>query len=168
MRKATTLLENSSVMAQHNHLGIIQTNLSVNVIIYCFFIGVYVNTSICSSGSTIVHIFFPNTDHSSFISTQLQIALQLLFIVQCNFVVKTVRTLTLNKRRSSKLVLSGYFREFLHAGSGKYMGETGTMHEKLNFHKFLRTNYMVQTKRKSKAKTGKYRICIPVYFNMGS
>ena len=87
--------------------------------------------------------------------------------MQCNFVVKTVRTLTLNKRRSSKLVLSGYFREFLHAGSGKYMGETGTMHEKLNFHKFLRTNYMVQTKRKSKEKTGKYRICIPVYFNMG-
>ena len=37
MRKATTLLENSSVMAQHNHLGIIQTNLSVNVIVYCFF-----------------------------------------------------------------------------------------------------------------------------------
>ena len=26
MRKATTLLENSSVTAQHNHLGIIQTN----------------------------------------------------------------------------------------------------------------------------------------------
>ena len=37
--------------AQHNHLGIIQTNLSVNVIIYCFFSGVSVNTSICSSGS---------------------------------------------------------------------------------------------------------------------
>ena len=69
MRKATTLLENSSVMAQHNHLGIIQTNLSVNVTIYCFFSGVSVNTSICSSGSTIVHIFFPDTDHSSFIST---------------------------------------------------------------------------------------------------
>ena len=33
--------------------------------------------------------------------------LKLLFIVQCNFVVKTVRTL--NKLRSSKVVLSGYF-----------------------------------------------------------
>ena len=52
----------------------------------------------------------------------------------CNFVVKKVRTL--NKLRSSKVVLSGYFREFLHAGSGKVHGETGTMHEKLDFHKF--------------------------------
>ena len=83
---------------------------------------------------TIVQIVFPNTDHSLFISNQLQIALKLLFIVQCNFVVKTVRTL--NKLRSSKVVLSGYFREFLHAGSGKYVGETGTLREKLNFHKF--------------------------------
>ena len=33
--------------------------------------------------------------------------LKLLFIVQCNFVVKTVRTL--NKLLSSKVVLSGYF-----------------------------------------------------------
>ena len=32
---------------------------------------------------------------------------KLLFIVQCNFVVKTVRTL--NKLRSLKVVLSGYF-----------------------------------------------------------
>ena len=54
MRKATTLLENSSVMAQHNHLGIIQTKLSVNVIIYCFFVECEkksVNTSNCSLGS---------------------------------------------------------------------------------------------------------------------
>ena len=32
---------------------------------------------------------------------------KILFIVQCNFVVKTVRTL--NKLRSLKVVLSGYF-----------------------------------------------------------
>ena len=54
MRKATTLLENSSVMTQHNHLGIIQTNLSVNVIIYCFLAECEkksVNTSNCSLGS---------------------------------------------------------------------------------------------------------------------
>ena len=54
MRKATTLLENSSVMAQHNHLGIIQTKLSVNVIIYCFFVECEkksVNISNCSLGS---------------------------------------------------------------------------------------------------------------------
>ena len=54
MRKATTLLENSSVMAQHNHLGIIQTQLSVNLIIYCFFVECEkksVNTSNCSLGS---------------------------------------------------------------------------------------------------------------------
>ena len=54
MRKPTTLLENSTAMAQHNHLGIIQTNLSVNVIIYCFLVECEkksVNTSICSLGS---------------------------------------------------------------------------------------------------------------------
>ena len=53
MRKVTTLLENSSVMAQHNHLSIIPTNLSVNVIICCFLEECEkksVNTSICSSG----------------------------------------------------------------------------------------------------------------------
>ena len=114
---------------------------------------------------TIVQTVFPNTDHSLFISNQLQIALKLLFIVQCNFVDKTVRTL--NKLRSSKVVLSGYFREFLHAGSGKYTGKQVPCTKNQIFTNLLRANNRVQTKRKSKAKTGKQRICIPVYFNMG-
>ena len=44
-----------------------------------------------------------------FVHIQLVVARakKLLFIVQCNFVVKTVRTL--NKLRSSKVVLLGYF-----------------------------------------------------------
>ena len=72
--------------------------------------------------------------------------------MQCNFVVKTVRTL--NKLRSSKVVLSGYFREFLHAGSGKYVGETGTMREKLNFHKVAQDKYYGANEDEIKGKDG--------------
>ena len=56
---------------------------------------------------TIVQIIIPNTDHSLFIFNRLQIALKILVIVQCDFVVETVRML--NKIHSSKVVLSGYF-----------------------------------------------------------
>ena len=74
-------------------------SFSVVAIRYCIF-----------NQPTIVQIVIPNADILCSYSISCRsryIYNKLLFIVQCNFVVKTVRTL--NKLRSLKVVLSGYF-----------------------------------------------------------